>query len=268
MSGTQSYPQFTHLSPTEHAPGDLALFPGAQLALKFVSTNPLAAAELRFVGDERTVALQVDAADPHIATTEFAVPAKNLSGFTVSLTDTEQMSSKDPAVYRVSLLTDRPPEIRITYPKRADELVTRRARLLVRFEASDRFGIASAKLRYLRESGSGGELPIEIEPGAPKSVVGSLEWDLTKLEPRLTEGETVSYWLEASDQNSSRPNVGESDRLQIKVVSPDEKRADLLGRASDTLGGVGESTGDQEQLNRKLESIIRKGANRDRPESP
>ena len=42
------------------------------------------------------------------------------------------------------------------------------------------------------------------------------------------------------------------------MVTPDEKRADLLGRTSDALGSVDEATNDQETLNKDLESIIRK----------
>ena len=49
-----------------------------------------------------------------------------------------------------------------------------------------------------------------------------------------------------------------AEKLILKVVTPEEKRADLLGRTSDALGSVDEATNDQENLNKDLESIIRK----------
>ena len=43
----------------------------------------------------------------------------------------------------------------------------------------------------------------------------------------------------------------------MRIVTPEEKRADLLGRASDALGTVSEATTDQERLNNDLEKVIR-----------
>ena len=62
------------------------------------------------------------------------------------------------------------------------------------------------------------------------------------------------------------PGVGESEHLVAKVVSRAEKRAELLGSASDAIGTVGESTADQERLNEELGETIRKESGAEKPE--
>ena len=257
IKGIQTYPSFTGNPPTEHSPGDFTLFPGGELKLEIASTKDLSEAELQLIGTDTRIPVKIDSADSKVSTIQFTVPPENLSGFSLSLTDTEGMQSRDNVVYRVSLLADRAPEIRITYPKRAEEMATRNARFLIHYEATDRFGIASMNLRYRRGSAEPQSLPIVIPQDTPKSVNGKLDWDLTKLQPGLTEGDVLEYWLEATDQNAASANTGSSEHLLVRIVTPEEKRADLLGRASDALGTVSETTTDQERLNNDLETVIR-----------
>lgn len=262
IKGIQTYPAFTGLPPTSHTPGDFVLFPGGELELEIKSTKELSGGTLQFIDNDIKIPVEIDSTDPKISTIRISIPPENLSGFTVSLTDTEQMQSRDDVVYRVSLLADRAPEIRITYPRRTEELATRKARFLIHYEATDRFGIASVNLRYRRGSAEPGTLAMSIPQNTPKSVNEAFDWDLNKLQPGLTEGDEVEYWLEATDQNAASANTGSSEHLLIRVVTPEEKRADLLGRASDALGNVGEATADQERLNNDLETVIRSNVRR------
>ena len=265
IKGTQTYPSFTGNAPTSHAPGDFTLFPGGELTLQITATKDLQKAALQLVGTDTQIPVKVDSTDPKTATVQFPVPPDKLSGFSLSLTDTEKMQSRDDVVYRVSLLADRAPEIRITYPKRAEEMATRNARFLIHYEATDRFGIAAMNLRYRRGSAEPESIPISIPEKTPKAVNGKIDWDLTKLEPGLAEGDVLEYWLEATDQNAVSANTGSSEHLLIRIVSPEEKRADLLGRASDALGTVSEATTDQERLNNALETVIRSNVPKNTP---
>src|SRR5439155_9985217 len=101
----------------------------------------------------------------------FTVTAKGLAGFSILLLDTEGMESRDPAVYRIDCLPDKVPVVRITYPDRKEELITRQAVLPVAFEASDDFQIARLRLRYKLES---------VEAGAEQTV----ELDLEGVQPQ------------------------------------------------------------------------------------
>ena len=258
ISATQVYPEFTKQSPTNHVPGDFTFFPGSEVTINIESSKDLDSGNLKFLGLDNQMPLSVNEANKKEGVAKIKIPSKSLSGFSVSLTDSEEMDSKNNAIYKISLLTDLPPEIRITYPKRSEELVTRKATLLIKYEATDRFGVNSINLKYKREENEIVTIPLMKEETAKKQISDSYEWNLGSLKTGLSEGDQIEYWLEASDQNISGLNISSSDKLSLKVVTPEEKRADLLGRTSDALGSVDEATNDQENLNKDLESIIRK----------
>ena len=258
ISATQVYPEFTKQSPTNHVPGDFTFFPGSEVTINIESSKELDSGNLKFLGLDNQMPLSVNEANKKEGVAKIKIPSQSLSGFSVSITDSEEMDSKNNAIYKISLLTDLPPEIRITYPKRSEELVTRKATLLIKYEAIDRFGVNSINLKYKREENEIVTIPLMKEESSKKQISGSYEWNLGSLKTGLSEGDQIEYWLEASDQNISGLNISSSEKLSLKVVTPEEKRADLLGRTSDALGSVDEATNDQENLNKDLESIIRK----------
>ena len=258
ISATQVYPEFTKQSPTNHVPGDFTFFPGSEVTINIESSKELDSGNLKFLGLDNQMPLSVNEANKKEGVAKIKIPSQSLSGFSVSLTDSDEMDSKNNAIYKISLLTDLPPEIRITYPKRSEELVTRKATLLIKYEAIDRFGVNSINLKYKREENEIVTIPLMKEESSMKHISDSYEWNLGSLKTGLSEGDQIEYWLEASDQNLSGLNISSSEKLSLKVVTPEEKRADLLGRTSDALGSVDEATNDQENLNKDLESIIRK----------
>ena len=258
ISATQVYPEFTKQSPTNHVPGDFTFFPGSEVTINIESSKELDSGNLKFLGLDNQMPLSVNEANKKEGVAKIKIPSQSLSGFSVSLTDSEEMDSKNNAIYKISLLTDLPPEIRITYPKRSEELVTRKATLLIKYEAIDRFGVNSINLKYKRAENEIVTIPLMKEESSKKQISDSYEWNLGSLKTGLSEGDQIEYWLEASDQNISGLNISSSEKLSLKVVTPEEKRADLLGRTSDALGSVDEATNDQENLNKDLESIIRK----------
>lgn len=258
ISATQVYPEFTKQSPTNHVPGDFTFFPGSEVTINIESSKELDSGNLKFLGLDNQMPLSVNKANKKEGVAKIKIPSQSLSGFSVLLTDSDEMDSKNNAIYKISLLTDLPPEIRITYPKRSEELVTRKATLLIKYEAIDRFGVNSINLKYKREENEIVTIPLMKEEASKKQISDSYEWNLGSLKTGLSEGDQIEYWLEASDQNISGLNISSSEILSLKVVTPEEKRADLLGRTSDALGSVDEATNDQENLNKDLESIIRK----------
>ena len=258
ISATQVYPEFTKQSPTNHVPGDFTFFPGSEVTINIESSKELDSGNLKFLGLDNQMPLSVNEANKKEGVAKIKIPSQSLSGFSVSLTDSDEMDSKNNAIYKISLLTDLPPEIRITYPKRSEELVTRKATLLIKYEAIDRFGVNSINLKYKREENEIVTIPLMKEEASKKQISDSYEWNLGSLKTGLSEGDQIEYWLEASDQNISGLNISSSEKLSLKVVTPEEKRADLLGRTSDALGSVDEATNDQENLNKDLDSIIRK----------
>ncbi|MBQ97962.1 MAG: hypothetical protein CMP30_08205 [Roseibacillus sp.] len=264
LVGKQRYPDYMGLPPSDHRPGEFLLYPGSELLLSITASQPLANATVRLLGE-----LQKDSAvavvtpeNPLLAEVVLPVPG-GLTGFTVELLDEEGMESRDATVYRVDVLSDEPPKVRLVRPSRQRELVTAKARLLVGYEAEDRFGVDRVALCY--QLGKEGEvktfnLPL-TEQGAAR-ISETFDWRLDQVEPTLVEGDEIEFWIEAHDQ-SDRTEEGRSTSRILKVVTPREKRDDLLSRAGDSLRRIDRATSEQDRLNTALADWIR--ARRDQP---
>src|SRR5262249_52402858 len=144
----QEYPPYTRIKPAKRSLGDLSLLAGSKLKLKVTATKPLQNASIKLSGIEQEFPMRLDGENPKQAQGEFAVPAKGLNGFSVQMLDKEGMESRDAAVYRIDLVPDKAPVVRITYPDRKEELITRQAAMIVGIDALDDFEISKARLRY------------------------------------------------------------------------------------------------------------------------
>jgi hypothetical protein len=83
------------------------------------------------------------------------------------------------------------------------------------------------------------------------------EWDLAALQPRLVEGNTLEYWIEAQDANNvTGPGVGASEHHTIKIVSDIEKKAEVMNRLMDSLSTITDISKNQEKINQDLGEAI------------
>ncbi len=163
----QIYPAYTGLGRVKRSTGDLSLLEGSRLAIRVKANKPLAPTPgqdparphnaIHLAGSDVRFPLQVDPADPtqliamdgarpHIPLPTMPQPT---TGFSVHLVDEHGLSSRDPAVYRIDLLPDRPPTVRILAPTRKEELATARASLVIGFDAADDFALGAARIRYV-----------------------------------------------------------------------------------------------------------------------
>jgi hypothetical protein len=269
----QVFPAYTKRGTVARSLGDLSILNGSRLILKLTSNNALrlpagvpGTSTVHLVnpqhGDDLPVT--IDPADPHQATAEIALPVKT-SGFSIRLVDTNGLTSRDPAVYRVDLIADKEPTVQISYPERKEELVTRVATLEVGFDAADDFGIAKLALKYKIDDGDVRAIPLDVAKAgeaAPKSLHKRYVWALSKLTPRSAtqptlEGSTIEYWLEAIDNNDvTGPGVGESEHYSARVVSEAEKRAEILARLGSSIQDVQRGVDDQDKLHGGLRDLI------------
>jgi hypothetical protein len=257
----QEYPAYTGLKTAKRALGDLTLLAGTVLRLKATATKDLQTASLKLVGVEQEAALTISTNSAREFTGQFTVPAKGLTGFQIQMLDTENMESRDSATYRVDVLPDKPPTVRITYPDRKEELITRQATMLIGFEAADDFEIAKVRLKYKVSSiddGAEKVMELDLEGQRPQRLRRRHEWKVAETLPGVGEGSVIEYWIEAEDNNNATgPGIGSTEHQLAKVVSESEKRADLLNRAGDYLGSISDVAADQERLNKTLGATIR-----------
>jgi hypothetical protein len=257
----QVYPAYTGLKTARRNLGDLSLLAGSRLRLQAVATKDIKTSSIHLVGVNQEMPLTVAGEPSRELNGEFTVPAKGLTGFQIQMLDTEGLESRDSAIYRVDVVPDKVPLARITYPDRKEELITRHATMLVAFEASDDFEIARVRLKYKVDAidqGAEQAIDLDLEDLHPQRLRRRYEWKIGAFTPLLSEGSVIEYWLEVQDNNNvTGPGIGSSDHQLAKVVSEAEKRADLLNRAGDYLGSIGDVAADQERLNKNLGLIIR-----------
>ena len=254
----QEFPAYTELKPVRRSLGDLSLLAGSTLKVQAAATKELQSAAIRLSGIEGELPMALSASNIN---GQFTVPPKGLNGFSIYMVDTGSMESRDSAVYRVEIIPDKVPLVRLTYPERKEELVTRQALMIIGMDVSDDFKISKLRLRYKADTldnGADKTLDLDLAGQQPQKLRRRFEWNLRDFKPLLAEGTRIEYWIEAEDNNNATgPGTGFSERQYLKVVSVEEKRADLLNRAGDYLGSISDVAADQEKLNRTLGQIIR-----------
>jgi len=257
---TIQYPAYTGLAPRRLASGELTLLRGSRLRVEGRVSQALERATIRMVGVERSIPVELSAGDSTALTADLPVDDANWTGFSVELLDARGIPSRDPAVYAVSVVEDQPPTLRVILPARREELVTPRGTILVAFEAKDDYGLAGLRLRHQPAGSTNGMgTAIELESGGEVTNVTRrrFEWKLSEVRPPVTEGMFLEFWMEAVDRREAGgPGVGRSERYLARVVSEAEKRSDLLTRAGDAIGRLGDVAQGQERLNESLGRII------------
>lgn len=259
VSFEQEFPVYTRLRPVRRLPGDLHLLAGSRLHLTATASTPLKSAGALLAGLETDAPLEIDPAEPTRITGTITIPPQGLTGLTLRLTDQRGLTSKGGAFHPIEIIPDRPPDVRLTRPERREELVTPTGSALLAFEAADDFGIARAALVHKRAGTE--DKPVLVEFDLPAGVERELrrrfDWQIAKLDPPPAEGDVVEFWIRVEDANTATgPGVAESEHHLLKVVSSTEKRAELLGRMGDTLGGLQDIAAEQERVTENLGTMI------------
>ena len=253
----QIYPEYTKLGTVRRSPGDLVLLSGSRLQIKATGNKPLKSAVVRLVGITNEIVAAIATGAPQEAMAEIPIPTNSLAGFSVHLFDHDGFESRDDAIYRIDLLPDKAPVVRITYPDRKEELITTRATVLVGFEALDDFAVQKVFLKYRIEGGDEKNVEMALEDTSQRSLRRRYDWKVGAIKPAVAIGQSLEYWIEVHDNNNvTGPGIGSSEHYVAKVVSDDEKRADLMNRVGDYIGNVGDVAKDQETLNKRLGNVI------------
>ncbi len=260
----QQWPAYTKLAPVRRQPGNLKLLAGSKLSVRLTATSPLRAATMRLTGTEPTKIIRIaplvaNAAGEWSGTAE--IPAKDVAGVTFQLTDSEGVESRAMAVHRIEIVPDTAPTIRIVQPARREELLTQKATLLLGFEAKDDFGVARVLLHYAVNWTDGApHKTVELDLGGeqPKVIARRFEWKIARLTPPPAENDTIDFWLEARDANDvTGPGIAVMpEHWQARIVSDEEKRADLANRLNDTLQSLDAVRQSQQDLATKLGDLI------------
>ncbi len=267
----QVYPAYTDLGTVRRSAGDLSLLAGSRLTVKVTASkrmkvsreDDLAGNRLKLTGVDLSYWLQnSDVNDTSQLVSRSGADSAVLlptgtTGMSINLIDEAGIRSKDSVVYRIDLVPDKAPTVSITNPTKKEELATRRARVIVGFDAADDFGIARVALKYkLTEAQQEQSIPLEAT-GRPRNLRGYYNWELAKLNGSIEEGAVIEWWVEVADANNvTGPGVSASEHYQLRIVSEDEKRAELLSRLNDAMSQINDVSENQQDLTQRLGKMI------------
>jgi hypothetical protein len=265
----QIYPAYTGLGSVKRTVGNLALLAGSQLKIHAVTNSKIVAASLKLAGLDKTLPLTIGGANGTELTGEIDIPATALTGFSIELTNQAGITSGDETQYRIDLIPDHPPTIQLTYPERLQELETLKAKPTIAFAASDDYGLAKVFLCYrivpdqdaptdpAAATQAVKKIEMDLGTGHPLNMKNRYEWDLSAIQPPVTEETTLEYWMEAEDANNDTgPGVTDSEHHTIKIVSGIEKKAEVMNRLMDSLSTITDISQNQEKINRDLGNVI------------
>jgi len=265
------------MDPVEQDLGALDVVQAGTVELEIESTAPLADARLVERFGESWPLMPV-AGDGLRWRLRDPFPVTRHTGIHVWMRDRHGITNAVPAVeYPIAVRMDQPPEIVLKYPAR-DLSVTPRARLGLRFEMRDDFGVRSAWLVYQVER-EGKKKP-KAQRISLTQLVRDAEgqflpeqqfiWFLPRL--GLEPGDQVVFWLEADDgcPTNNMPPVkdGEppakgpvhsrSSQIRLTVVSEEQKTLELQTRISRLYEELNSLREDQDGLSDRVRDLLRR----------
>ncbi len=257
ISFRQHYPLYTGLPPQDRRRGDLVLLVGGRLELSVQANKPVVGGHVTVfnaAGESTRVPLALGKGVNEISAT-LRLRELDTTRFRLKLVDRHGHDSRNEAEYRVTMLPDKPPVVRVLRPVRKEEKVTTQARLPILLTVQDDYGVDKLTLKYADQNGWIHEISLEPEKQLGRQARVPFDWRIVDLKPDA--GERMEYWIEATDACAPKAGVGRSRTLLASVVTDKEKHQDLENRATDSITGVNEMAEDQEKLNRELGEIIR-----------
>lgn len=153
VRATLTYPDYTGLPPAEQNSGAIEALIGTAVDLRIECTQPVLKAELKLLGANSTHALSPvslidDSGASRSFSGSFSVTATDQ--YEIHLTGVDRIASPRPATYPILALVDRPPVGRVIAPGSDDvNVMLVDARVPLRLEAEDDFGVRSVELRIV-----------------------------------------------------------------------------------------------------------------------
>lgn len=253
----QEFPAYTGRPPLRQSAGALSLFPGSKVTVVAQASQALGLAELRFAGEQAPakVMLEIDTVAPRVARGSFTVPVAGLDNLSIPLVNTSGISAMDTTAYPVRLETDRAPVVRIEEPVDNADSIVPTARITLRARVRDDFALTRVEL--VTEI-AGGEQRRRTLPVGDNGLVVH-EFIPVSENPPLTEGTQLTWWIEATDNNTATgPGVGTSDRRQLSIVSFAQKQQEMLKRLEETSRRMEDVARRQGEVRDSLGEALRK----------
>ncbi len=97
-------------------------------------------------------------------------------------------------------------------------------------------------------------VPIKEAKGAGKYEYAL---DIAVQNPAWREGDTVNYWIEATDNNTATgPGISTTEHQQFGIISPEAKQAEILDRLKQNAAEIDTLSDTQQKINQDVGEAI------------
>ena len=203
--------------------GNVEALPGSRLEVTARSSKPLQASWLIFQKSNAD-STQNDSIKLEISNQSAIAQLSILhnGSYHIRLKDDQGHLDKDPVFYRVRLLTDENPSVRIAFPEVDIELGDATT-LPLRIEADDDFGIGRISLAFhqLGDDTTVSTEKVKLDQAGIPTIEVDHYWEIGNL--YLMPGDVVEYWAIAWDTDDVNGHKkAESERRLVRLPSMEE----------------------------------------------
>jgi hypothetical protein len=263
----QIFPDYTGVPPRKLAPTDLSLLAGSHLHVKAKATGALKSAKVILQGIDKPIEVTLTDGGTGLEA-DIPIPAKDLTGFSIHMIDATGVSSANETVYPITIVPDNPPVVKIVQPSDDQQTITLRAKPVIVFQASDDYGLTKLTINYqvippMVAGETDARPPSDVQsisiPVKPANQGRDYQYvlDVGAQNPAWVEGDTVNYWVEATDNNTaSGPGVTKTEHKQFGIISVEAKQAEILERLKQNAAEIDNLSNTQQKINNDVGETI------------
>ncbi|MDZ7261411.1 MAG: hypothetical protein ONB05_04825, partial [candidate division KSB1 bacterium] len=251
-----TYPAYSRLETRflDENVGDVTALKGTQVQVTIKANKGLEKAELVFDGKTITE-MKVSGLE---AKGNFTL--RKDGSYHIRLTDGQGNTNQDPIEYRLAVIEDQYPTVRIPVPG-MDMDMGEDMRLFLVIEAEDDFGFSSARLGYriIREGVHAEKdshyINFQLPPAQNEKIGFNYDWDLSEL--NLMPEDVVNYFAEVFDNDLvSGPKNTRSLTYRVRFPSLQEIYAEVEKEHQETFQSLEGMYEQSKQLKEKLDQIV------------
>lgn len=237
MTAECRFPAYTGRSPrTVPVTGVMAFPLGSEVTLHATANKTLKKVKVDVVGsngESQSKELIDEQLGSDRRSVSFSLPPlENDATLFFHLFDIDGIRSREPLRVALAVLPDEPPQVRVRLAG-IGTAVTPSVRIPFEGRILDDFGTARVWTETIIDQGEPEETVLIERPDAPTDfeITPDTAWDAR--DRKLLPGSKMQLVLRASDRfhwNDQGPNIGQSERWQLDIVTPEQLRALLEAR--------------------------------------